>query len=135
MEKKYKITVDGREYSVTVEDLSEGEAVLLYPDPGSMPNYHRRGRGRTPVPAPVPATKPLLPRSRCRGRRQPARWAAWSTPSRLSSASGQCRRHGRRRRSHEDEDADDRQDFRQGYEHRVKAGDPVEPGQVLLTIS
>ena len=35
MEKKFKITVDGREYSVTVEDLSEGGS-LLYPEPVSM---------------------------------------------------------------------------------------------------
>lgn len=35
MEKKFKITVDGREYMVTVEDLSES-AGSLYPAPGSM---------------------------------------------------------------------------------------------------
>jgi glutaconyl-CoA/methylmalonyl-CoA decarboxylase subunit gamma len=35
MEKKFRITVDGREYTVTVEDLSEG-AGSLYPAPGSM---------------------------------------------------------------------------------------------------
>ena len=34
MEKQYKITVDGREYSVTVEDLSEGGS-LLYPGQGT----------------------------------------------------------------------------------------------------
>jgi biotin carboxyl carrier protein len=35
MEKKFRITVDGREYSVTVEDLSEGGG-YIYPSPGSM---------------------------------------------------------------------------------------------------
>jgi glutaconyl-CoA/methylmalonyl-CoA decarboxylase subunit gamma len=35
MQKKYKITVDGKEYNVTVEDISEGGS-LLYPEPGSM---------------------------------------------------------------------------------------------------
>jgi len=35
MQKKYKITVDGKEYNVTVEDVSEGGG-LLYPEPGSM---------------------------------------------------------------------------------------------------
>lgn len=35
MERKLRITVDGRSYSVTVEDLSEGSN-LLYPQPGSM---------------------------------------------------------------------------------------------------
>jgi glutaconyl-CoA/methylmalonyl-CoA decarboxylase subunit gamma len=35
MEKKFRITVDGREYTVTVEDLTEGTG-SLYPAPGSM---------------------------------------------------------------------------------------------------
>jgi len=35
MEKKLKITVDGRQYSVIVEDVSEGEG-LIFPGPGSM---------------------------------------------------------------------------------------------------
>ena len=35
MEKRFRITVDGRPYLVTVEDLSEG-GNRLYPEPGSM---------------------------------------------------------------------------------------------------
>lgn len=35
MEKKFRITVDGNPYVVTVEDISEGGS-LLYPEPGSM---------------------------------------------------------------------------------------------------
>jgi biotin carboxyl carrier protein len=35
MEKKFRITVDGKQYNVTVEDLSEGSS-MLYPAPGSM---------------------------------------------------------------------------------------------------
>lgn len=35
MEKKFKVTVDGREYIVTVEDISD-DSSLIYPDPGSM---------------------------------------------------------------------------------------------------
>ena len=35
MEKKFKITVDGRSYNVTVEDLSEGSSMLI-PEPGDM---------------------------------------------------------------------------------------------------
>ena len=35
MEKHLRITIDGRQYDVTVEDLSEG-AGQLYPSPGSM---------------------------------------------------------------------------------------------------
>ena len=35
MEKKFRITVDGRQYIVTVEDITEGGSLLL-PEPGSM---------------------------------------------------------------------------------------------------
>ena len=35
MERKFRITVDGRPFTVTVEDLSE-ESSRLYPGPGSM---------------------------------------------------------------------------------------------------
>jgi biotin carboxyl carrier protein len=35
MEKKFRITVDGKQYDVTVEDLTEGSS-LIYPSPGSM---------------------------------------------------------------------------------------------------
>lgn len=35
MERRFRITVDGRQYDVTVDDLSEGGS-LLYPQPGSM---------------------------------------------------------------------------------------------------
>jgi biotin carboxyl carrier protein len=35
MEKNFRITVDGKQYNVTVEDLSEGSS-MLYPTPGSM---------------------------------------------------------------------------------------------------
>ncbi len=35
MERRFRITVDGKPYNVTVEDLTEGPN-LLYPQPGSM---------------------------------------------------------------------------------------------------
>ncbi|MFO1430490.1 MAG: biotin/lipoyl-containing protein [Candidatus Competibacteraceae bacterium] len=35
MEKKFRITVEGRQYIVTVEDITEGGNLLL-PEPGSM---------------------------------------------------------------------------------------------------
>jgi biotin carboxyl carrier protein len=47
MEKRFKITVDGRPYDVTVEDLSEGESRLI-PEPGDM-------KVPTSAPAPSPA--------------------------------------------------------------------------------
>jgi biotin carboxyl carrier protein len=52
MERKFRVTVDGKAYDVTVEDLSEGRN-LLYPQPGSM---------QVPSPAPpAPATPAATP--------------------------------------------------------------------------
>lgn len=36
MEKKFRITVEGKQYIVAVEDLSAGGSQGLYPEPGSM---------------------------------------------------------------------------------------------------
>ncbi len=36
MEKKFRITVEGKQYIVAVEDISTDGAQTLYPDPGSM---------------------------------------------------------------------------------------------------
>ncbi len=36
MEKKFRITVEGKQYIVAVEDISVDEAQTLYPAPGSM---------------------------------------------------------------------------------------------------
>ena len=53
MEKQFRITVDGRQYNVTVEDLSEGSN-LTYPSPGSMTIP-------SPPPAPAPAAAAPAP--------------------------------------------------------------------------
>ena len=51
MEKKFRITVEGRAYVVTVEDISSEGAQKLYPEPGSM--------SVAPQPAaPVPTAPP-----------------------------------------------------------------------------
>ena len=53
MEKKFRITVDGKQYNVTVEDLSEGSS-MLYPAPGQ----HVDSNAATAAPAaaaPAPA--------------------------------------------------------------------------------
>jgi len=51
MEKKFRITVEGRAYVVTVEDISTDAAQKLYPEPGSM--------SVAPQPAaPVPTAPP-----------------------------------------------------------------------------
>lgn len=53
MEKRLRITVDGKQYEVTVEDLSEG-AGQLYPQPGSM-----NITPPAPVAPPPPAAAPV----------------------------------------------------------------------------
>lgn len=52
MQRRFRITVDGRTYDVTVDDLSEGGS-LLYPQPGSM---------TLPAAAPAPAPSSGEPR-------------------------------------------------------------------------
>jgi len=53
MEKKFRITVEGKQYIVAVEDISTDGAQTLYPDPGSMSVVPQAA----PVPtAPMPAT-------------------------------------------------------------------------------
>ena len=46
MQKKFRITVNGTEYDVTVEDMSEGSSYIL-PQPGDM---------KIPAPAPTAST-------------------------------------------------------------------------------
>ena len=55
MEKKFRITVDGRQYDVTVEDLSEGSS-LIFPEPGDM--KVAAPAPAAPAPAPAPAAAP-----------------------------------------------------------------------------
>jgi biotin carboxyl carrier protein len=53
MEKKFRITVEGRAYVVTVEDISTDAGQKLYPEPGSMSVAPQPA---APVPtAPAPA--------------------------------------------------------------------------------
>ena len=52
MERRFKVTVNGREYDVTVEDLSSTPSSIL-PQPGDM---------KVPVPAPLPS-EPAAPRT------------------------------------------------------------------------
>ena len=53
MEKKFRITVDGRQYDVTVEDMSETPSYTI-PSPGDM----SVPTTPTPAPAPPPASAP-----------------------------------------------------------------------------
>ncbi|MCP5132753.1 MAG: acetyl-CoA carboxylase biotin carboxyl carrier protein subunit [Gammaproteobacteria bacterium] len=54
MEKKFRITVEGKQYIVAVEDLSTDSAQSLYPEPGSM-------NVAPQPPAPVPTAPPPTP--------------------------------------------------------------------------
>lgn len=55
MEKKFRITVEGKQYIVAVEDLSEG-AQNLYPEPGSMNVAPQPAAPVPTAPAPVAAS-------------------------------------------------------------------------------
>lgn len=55
MEKKFKVTVDGREYIVTVEDISDNSS-LIYPDTGSMNIPPSASSGSTPMAKPAAMT-------------------------------------------------------------------------------
>lgn len=56
MEKKFRITVEGRAYVVTVEDISTDAAQTLYPEPGSMSVAPRPEAPVPSAPPPTPAT-------------------------------------------------------------------------------
>ena len=53
MEKKFRITVEGKQYIVAVEDISTDGAQTLYPDPGSMSVVPQAAPAPT---APAPAS-------------------------------------------------------------------------------
>ena len=133
MEKTYKITVDGREYSVTVEDLSEGSS-LLYPSQGSM---------NIPTPRPAPAALAPAPATSPAATAGPA--AAGDVTSTLGGvvdaiavSLGQAVKAGDTVAVVEAMKMKTPMIARisgKVTNIAVKAGDPVEPGQVLLTIS
>lgn len=133
MEKQYKITVDGREYSVTVEDLSEGGS-LLYPGQGSMN-----------IPAPRPAAAALAPAPATSPAATAGPAAAGDVTSTLGGvvdaiavSLGQAVKAGDTVAVVEAMKMKTPMIARisgKVTNIAVKAGDPVEPGQVLLTIS
>ena len=64
MERRFKITVNGREYDVTVEDLSQGPSTILpgpgdmkVPAPGALPPAPS-APGAPPAPSAPPASAP-----------------------------------------------------------------------------
>ncbi len=55
MAKQLKITVEGKVYNVTVEDVTEDAGSMMYPTPGMT--------ATAPAPAPAPASPPAAPSS------------------------------------------------------------------------
>ncbi|NJN46289.1 MAG: DUF2118 domain-containing protein [Candidatus Competibacteraceae bacterium] len=53
MQRKFKINVDGRPYTVTVEEITEGSS-LIFPEPGSMNIPEPTAASPTQNTAPVP---------------------------------------------------------------------------------
>lgn len=130
MEKKFKITVDGREYNVTVEDLSEGPG-LLYPAPGSM---------NIPSPVPPPAAAPAAAPSAARGPSGPGDVVATlgGVVQAISVSVGQQVNQGDSVVIVEAMKMKNNMvAARSGKvtSIAVKVGDAVEPGQVLLSIA
>jgi biotin carboxyl carrier protein len=56
MEKKFRITVEGKQYIVAVEDISTEGAQNLYPEPGSMSVAPQPAAPVPTAPAPVAAS-------------------------------------------------------------------------------
>lgn len=56
MEKKFRITVEGKQYIVAVEDISIEGAQNLYPEPGSMSVTPQAAAPVPTAPAPVAAS-------------------------------------------------------------------------------
>lgn len=130
MEKKFKITVDGREYNVTVEDLSEG-AGSLYPAPGSM---------NIPSSAPPVSAAPAATPSAARGPSGPGDVVATlgGVVQAISVSVGQQVNQGDSVVIVEAMKMKNNMvAARSGKvtSIAVKVGDAVEPGQVLLSIA
>lgn len=56
MERRFKINVDGRDYNVTIEEVTEGGALIM-PEPGSM-NVPMTPAEAAPVPSTGPSASP-----------------------------------------------------------------------------
>ncbi|MBK8182959.1 MAG: biotin/lipoyl-binding protein [Candidatus Competibacteraceae bacterium] len=137
MEKKFRITVEGKQYIVAVEDISTDDAQNLYPSPGSM-NV-----------APVAITAPVAPATPAAvSSAAPAASAAAGAGDEVAPLGGvvqdvhvsvgQVVSEGDKLVSLEAMKMVTPVMAKRGgtvSSIAVKAGDPVDAGQVLLTIS
>ncbi|MFZ1324462.1 MAG: biotin/lipoyl-containing protein [Candidatus Contendobacter sp.] len=135
MEKKFRITIEGKQYIVAVEDISTDDAQNLYPSPGSM-NV-----------APVAMTAPVAPATPAAVSSAPAAPAAAGAGDEVAPLGGvvqevhvsvgQAVSEGEKLVSLEAMKMVTPVMAKRGgtvTSIAVKAGDPVDAGQVLLTI-
>lgn len=137
MEKKFRITVEGKQYIVAVEDISTDDSQTLYPSPGSM-NMASPGVAIPATPAtPAAVATPAAPAA-------PAAAGAGDEVAPLGGvvqevhvSVGQAVSEGDKLVSLEAMKMVTPVMARRGgtvTNIAVKAGDPVDAGQVLLTI-
>lgn len=132
MEKKFRITVEGKQYIVAVEDLSTDSPQNLYPEPGSM--------SVAPQPAaPVPTAPPVTAAAAAAGATGPGDELAplGGVVQTVHVSVGQAVSEGDKLVSLEAMKMVTHVVARHGGKVTnvaVKPGDPVDPGQVLLTI-
>ena len=133
MEKKFRITVEGKQYIVAVEDISTDGAQTLYPEPGSM---SVAPQSAAPVPtAPAPAATAPSPG----GSAGPGDEVAplGGVVQTVHVSVGQAVNEGDKLVSLEAMKMVTHVVARRGGKVTgiaVKPGDPVDAGQVLLTI-
>ena len=129
MEKKFRITVEGKQYIVTVEDISAEGTQGMYPEPGGVMS----AAAAVPAPAaPAPATAPV-------GAAGPGDEVAplGGVVQTIHVSVGQAVNEGDKLVSLEAMKMVTHVVARRGgkvLSIAVKPGDPVDAGQVLLTI-
>ena len=132
MEKKFRITVEGKQYIVAVEDITTGGTQGIYPEPGSMNIAPQPAAPVPTAPAPAASASPAAaagpgggggPRGRVGETGPPNRRHGGNEGGKLISLEAMkmvthvvARRGGK------------------VTSIAVKPGDPVDAGQVLLSI-
>ncbi len=122
MEKKFRITVEGKQYIVAVEDISTEDSQTLYPTPGSMSV------------APAAVTAPVAPAAAGAGDEVAPLGGVVQT---VHVSVGQVVNEGDKLVSLEAMKMITHVMAKRGGKVTsiaVKSGDPVDAGQVLLTI-
>jgi biotin carboxyl carrier protein len=138
MEKKFRITVEGKQYIVAVEDLSTDSPQNLYPEPGSM-SVAPQPAAPVPTASPVTATASAPAGAAAAGAAGPGDEVAplGGVVQTVHVSVGQAVSEGDKLVSLEAMKMVTHVVARHGGKVTnvaVKPGDPVDPGQVLLTI-